>query len=143
MGFYCNSMPYFNKFQKEKEVLEEFRKRYKDFPKGKVNKTESPDFIIRVSKKKSIGIELTQLTADKTEADHFFDNLKALLDKKEEKLSLYRKNILDEYWLIVYLYLGETIIPQSILNNIEAYCFDTSFTKLFLFDLDGKKYWLL
>ena len=102
MGFYCNSMPYISKFLQEKEVLEEFRKRYKDFPKGKVNKTESPDFIIRVSKKKSVGVELTQLTADKIEAGHFFDNLKVLLIKKEEKLNLYRKNILDEYWLIVY-----------------------------------------
>ncbi|MBT3300790.1 MAG: hypothetical protein HOD63_02285 [Bacteroidetes bacterium] len=136
-------MPYISKFLQENEVLEEFRKRFKDFPKGKVNKTESPDFIIRVSKKKSVGVELTQLTADKIEADHFFDNLKALLDKKEEKLNLYRKNILDEYWLIVYLYLGENIIPQSILNKIEAYCFVTSFTKVFLFDIDGKKYWLL
>ena len=48
-----------NKIQDEEEIsiLKIFSKEYSDFPKGKLVKTESPDFILKINLKKSIGIE--------------------------------------------------------------------------------------
>lgn len=42
-------------------IMEQFRNEYKEFPKGKLEKSESPDFIVKVSPKNAIGIELTKL----------------------------------------------------------------------------------
>ena len=41
--------------------MHHFMKAYRDFPKGKLLKSESPDFILKLNPKKTIGIELTHL----------------------------------------------------------------------------------
>lgn len=51
----------FNQQEEEKLVLELFRQEYDLFPKGKVVKSESPDFILKNTIKVSTGIELTKL----------------------------------------------------------------------------------
>jgi hypothetical protein len=56
-----------NEKQDEEEIsiLKYFSKKYSDFPKGKLVKTESPDFILKINPRKSIGIELTKLAQSK------------------------------------------------------------------------------
>lgn len=49
------------KSQEEWHVMRSFRNCYTDFPKGKLNKSESPDFILKPSLFRSIGIEVSRL----------------------------------------------------------------------------------
>ena len=51
----------FNQFAQTLEVLlimKQFRNDYAVFPKGKLQKSESPDFILKQNPKTTIGIEL-------------------------------------------------------------------------------------
>jgi hypothetical protein len=50
-----------NRKNREKLLLNYFRRMYHDFPAGKLLASESPDFIVRQSKKSAVGIELTTL----------------------------------------------------------------------------------
>ena len=49
------------KAQEEWLVMRSFRDNYPDFPKGKLIKSESPDFTLKLSLTKSIGIELSRI----------------------------------------------------------------------------------
>jgi len=51
----------------ERIIIHYFIEKYKEFPKGKLSKTESPDFILNISPRKSIGIELTHLRQPRDE----------------------------------------------------------------------------
>ena len=61
------------KNQEEIQLLRYFKYFYEDFPKGKISKQESPDFILSTSKHYSIGIELTKLFLQKkkSESEYF------------------------------------------------------------------------
>lgn len=85
-----------DKKRKEREILNLFKQLCKDFPKGKISSSESPDFLLQISRRKKIGIEITCL-------NEFFsaDNLSALIAKKEEKICFYRKILPYELWLII------------------------------------------
>ncbi len=112
-------------------VMRYFREKYVHFPKGKLIKTESPDFILRVNRKKRIGIELTRLDyllKDMTDKNELSGLLSILIAQKEEKLPLYQKNILSEYWLIVSVDLLKLGLPEHLILN-------SKFDKVFLFDL--------
>ena len=49
------------KEEQEFIVIKSFKDHYPDFPKGRIIKSESPDFIVRNGPKYKIGIELVQL----------------------------------------------------------------------------------
>jgi hypothetical protein len=49
------------KEREERAIIGFFREVYNDFPRGKLVKSESPDFILKLNRKRSIGIELTKL----------------------------------------------------------------------------------
>jgi len=49
------------KEEQEFIVIKSFRDHYPDFPRGKIIKSESPDFIVQNGPKNKIGIELVQL----------------------------------------------------------------------------------
>ena len=110
-----------DKTMEEWVVMRYFREKYVQFPKGKLIKTESPDFILRVNRKKRIGIELTRLDYlldDTAKTNELNDVISILITQKEEKLPLYQKNILSEYWLIVSVDSLKTgLIEQFILNG--------------------------
>jgi hypothetical protein len=57
------------KDREEQAILNYFRETYEEFPKGKLLKSESPDFILRVNRKKTIGIELTKLFKHRPDRD--------------------------------------------------------------------------
>lgn len=63
--------PVSHKKNEEKLLLRHFRENYCEFPKGKIKATESPDFILQLNPKQSIGIELMRLHKDKTDTDAY------------------------------------------------------------------------
>ncbi|MFC2114645.1 hypothetical protein ACFLRI_04790 [Bacteroidota bacterium] len=128
------------KYAEEKRVLLAFKKLMPDFPKGKIVKSESPDFILKTSPKRAIGIELVQLIVNE-EAEDLFEKLIKLLQKKEEKLQLYQKKRLNNYWLIVYINSLEERSLHNLIKRFSERPFSTSFDSLFLFD--EKKDWYM
>ena len=56
-------VPRENKKKRERMILSYFSHVCTDFPGGKIMDSESPDFIVKYSPKRSLGIELTRLTA--------------------------------------------------------------------------------
>ena len=117
----------------EKEYLMHFLKLYEDPPSGKIISSESPDFIISLNRRKSIGIELTKLIVKDTASHKHLsrEDLNAVIEKKNGKLKLYRKKRIDLYWLIIIIEdeTGDTIIHQ----HTAQWDFSTSFNKIFLF----------
>jgi hypothetical protein len=134
---------------KERNILNLFRKRYPDFPKGKIIPAESPDFLLRLSPKKSIGIELSSLPSlsyhfqDKSDLQLLISEIQQVIIKKEEKIRLYRKNMAVEYWLVLHV---DSLQAGSFNfnNQLERIDKGNSFEKVFLFDLfEGRTYELL
>jgi hypothetical protein len=120
--------------QQEEEVfiLYYFRKHFDDFPKGKVTKSESPDFILKVSSKKSIGIELTRLDNN---SDSLIEKIEATLQNKSDKIRLYQQKKYNAIWLIIYTEFIEESKSYNIRNKLNNWIFSTEFDKVFLFDL--------
>lgn len=112
-------------------VMLYFRERYADFPKGKLVQSESPDFIIKLNRKKKIGVELTRLDyIIRNHPDLWSEYLIKLIEKKEDKLRLYKKKLFTDYWLIMSI---DEMQAKDILQHIGGY--DFLFEKVFLFDL--------
>jgi hypothetical protein len=91
-----------HKKKKERQIIDQFRKDYPDFPKGKLMPSESPDFILRTGPKRTIGIELVSVIFSDESVLSFSQELDHTILQKEEKLPLYRKRRLDRYWLLLY-----------------------------------------
>lgn len=79
-------MTYEQKSAEEWGLLEKFRELLADFPKGKVIKSESPDFIVSLNPKRNIGIELTWVPGQLS-----MELIEETIARKEEKLRLYHK----------------------------------------------------
>ena len=128
-----------SKKTEELVILELFRDLWKDFPKGVLNVTESPDFILSLAPRKKIGIELTRLHLHLPVQDPFaYENISACLQLKEDKLSLYRKKRLQEYWLILSI-RDPTYNPRYNLHNkLNTWKFESGYNRIFVFNvLDG------
>lgn len=130
---------------RERAILDRFRHGYKEFPKGKLIKSESPDFILKISPKKSIGIELTAMPAlsyrsDADPIDGFWGTIISCVRKKEEKLTVYRKRWANEYWLVVYADSTEFRVKTISKWNM-AFELETGFDRIFLLDLFEGKVW--
>lgn len=129
-----------DKKQTESIIINFFRKNYPGFPKGSLKSSESPDFILGISPKHKIGIELTSLHPHFSDAELLsYENIKACLEVKNEKLHLYQKKKLSEYWLIISvndLYSWNRI---NIHNKLIIWVFKTGFNRVFLFNsINGK-----
>jgi hypothetical protein len=112
-------------------VMRYFQEKYTDFPKGKLVKSESPDFVLKLNRKKSIGIELTRLDyIINNNPDVWPEYLLSLIEKKEEKLRLYKKKLFAKYWLLMAV---ENVHLKDIYKHIRDYNF--LFDGVFLFDL--------
>ncbi|NOX85754.1 MAG: hypothetical protein GXO86_07295 [Chlorobi bacterium] len=127
-----------NKKQEETLAMRYFREKYPAFPKGKLIKSESPDFILKTGRHHTTGIELTRLI---TPAGGFqsptalIEKLENLIRKKNEKLPLYRKNNFNELWLLITcddLNLSGNIRLDEVLSDIHL---KNGFDKVFLLDL--------
>ncbi len=70
-----------DKKEKERSILNDFINGYDDFPKGQIRCNEAPDFILHINRKKSIGIELTELLHPQAKTSNYnfrqIDNLRS------------------------------------------------------------------
>lgn len=134
----------------EEYIIDLFRIEYPDFPKGKLMKTESPDFILKENPKTTIGIELTKLHGPtvKKENTHFAskvygyqppefskENIEFTINAKDEKLPLYQQKKLNQIWLLITADLNESPVSFNLNNKLENWNFLSGFHKIFLFEL--------
>ena len=84
-----------NKKNKEKLIIDQFRQDFPEFPKGRLVASESPDFILRISPKHAIGIELVRVTVHNKPGISVFHKIDNIILSKEDKLPLYRKKRLN------------------------------------------------
>jgi hypothetical protein len=120
----------------ESAIINLFREHYQDFPKGSLNPSESPDFILGITPKQKIGIELTSLHPHNSNADLLsFENITACLKAKEEKLQLYRKKKLNEYWLIISVNDRRSRNNININNKLIVWNFKTDYNRVFIFNI--------
>jgi hypothetical protein len=138
--------------QKEEErlIIDYFRKSYPEFPRGKLKKSESPDFVLHQNHHGAIGIEITRLHAAGipknnpgfSVAEFTRENIEASIKRKEVKLPIYRKKKIDIFWLII----TTDYIPNSGSVNRKDFLhwqLTSGFHKIFLFDLFEKKIYII
>jgi hypothetical protein len=138
----------------ELSIMEQFRDEYTDFPKGKLLKSESPDFILKINTKAAIGIELTKLhgTAVRKEKTHFprqikgyyppefnRENIEFTIRAKNEKLPIYQQKRLNQLWLLITADLEESPVSFNLHNKLDNWIFASEFQKIFLFELKNRK----
>ena len=134
----------------EEYVIELFRNEYSDFPKGKLLKTESPDFILKDSSKTAIGIELTKLhgPASSKENTHFTskirgyqtpeftkENIEFTISAKDVKLPIYQQKMLNQIWLLIIADIIEIPVSFNLSNKLKNWNFFSGFHKVFLFEM--------
>ena len=135
-------------------IMEQFRNEYKEFPKGKLEKSESPDFIVKVTAKNAIGIELTKLhgpTVNKykthyprkingyTAPEFNPENLQYTIDAKDEKLTYYKEKKLNQLWLLITADLDESPVNYNLGNKLQNWRFSSGFQRIFLLELKNQK----
>ena len=124
----------------ESVIINLFRENFPSFPKGSLKPSESPDFILAISPKQKIGIELTSLHPFIPDSELLsFENITACLEAKNEKLRLYKKKKLNEYWLIISVNDLHSRNRIHIHNKLIIWVFETGFNRVFLFnEINGK-----
>jgi hypothetical protein len=147
----------FNQFSQTLEemlIIEQFRNSYAGFPKGKLIKSESPDFIVKKTVKTSVGIELTKLHGPKV---HKFkthypsvingyqppelnrENIEFTIQAKNEKLYIYQQKKLYQLWLLITADMDKNLVSFNLSNKLEIWNFFSGFEKVFLFELKSRK----
>jgi hypothetical protein len=147
----------FNQFSQtleELSIMKRFRDDYAAFPKGKLQKSESPDFILKQNPKTTIGIELTKLHGSKVrkEKTHFprkingyqppelnRENIEFTINAKNEKITIYRQKKLNQIWLLITADLDESPVSFNLYNKLENWIFYSKFQKIFLYELKNRK----
>ncbi len=129
-----------DKKQIESDIINLFREKFPGFPKGLLKPSESPDFILSITPRRKIGIELTGLHLYFPDTELLsYENIKACLEAKNEKLHLYRKRNLNEYWLIISVNDIHSWNRINIHNKLIIWVFETGFNRIFLFNTrEGK-----
>ncbi|MFA5327336.1 MAG: hypothetical protein WC384_06060 [Prolixibacteraceae bacterium] len=135
-------------------IMEQFRINYAEFPKGKLLKSESPDFIVSESPKKTIGIELTKLhepTINKFKTHYPTkiigylspemnrENIQFTINAKNEKLAIYHQKKLNQLWLLITADIEQCPVSYNLPNKLNNWEFYSGFQKVFLFELKAKK----
>ncbi len=147
----------FNQFSQTLEemiIMEQFRNSYPEFPKGKLIKSESPDFIVQKTFRKTIGIELTKLHSPLVAKlkTHYplrisgyqapelnQENIEFTINAKNEKINIYRKKKLNHLWLMITADLDNSPVSFNLSNQLDRWIFFSEFEKVFLFELKNRK----
>jgi hypothetical protein len=128
------------KKQAEYFIINRFKEHCPDFPKGLLKPSESPDFILDVTPRQKIGIELTILHKYCDDCDLLsYENLVACLDAKNDKLPLYRRKKLNEYWLVISVNDLHSWDRTNLHNKLIVWGFKTGFNRVFLFNTIREK----
>ncbi|MBN3035849.1 MAG: hypothetical protein JW861_09710 [Bacteroidales bacterium] len=128
-----------SKDAEELEYVHLFRKIYSGFPRGRLLKSESPDFILQTGRRYAIGIEVTRMRYDEPDT-YVWKQMDHILDIKEEKLPLYRKKRLDNYWLLMVA-VPELAPDLNPLDQWGRHQVNTSFNRIFILDPKREKFW--
>jgi len=112
-------------------------------PKGRIIKSESPDFIIQNSRKRKVGIEITRWIANAYMVDGSIEKFKPseiipIIDKKQNKISIYHKLRFTRTILIVVLLrdgFHPFVLPQNMSHWIPSVLFD----ELYLLDFQLRR----
>jgi hypothetical protein len=131
----------------EKAVLELFASLCADFPKGKLQQDESPDFVVQQGQGRKTGIELTKLFFTDGSPGQPSINRPVLspaqvqdaIERKNNKYGHYLKKRLDEIWLILLLGFEIHAKHHQIDERVYTQAFDSRFHRLFLLDVIRKK----
>ena len=137
-----------DKKEHESHVFRIFRNSVSDFPKGKVVRYESPDFLVRLNRKKVIGIELTELHGQMfyenqghfTQPELLLENIEHTISAKEAKIYLYRKVKPAELWLLIHLRSFQDQLSFNYRNKLQQWYFHSAFDRTFI--LEEKNSWL-
>jgi hypothetical protein len=126
-------------------ILDRFKKHYPGFPKGRIIKSESPDFMLMSCNKPAIGIELTSLRSStyalgNNNNDDFISDMIHSISKKQEKLNSYRQKNADAYWLIIFADSIE-FNGFSLNGQLDSSISTKGFDRMFLFDLFEARIW--
>ena len=124
----------------ESIIINLFREHFPDFPKGSLKPSESPDFILGITPRHKIGIELTSIHPHSPDTELLsHENITACLEAKNEKLRLYQRKKLNEYWLVISVNDLQSWNRINIHNKLIIWVFKTGFNRVFLFNtIDGK-----
>lgn len=125
------------------------------FPKGKLVASESPDFILIVSRRESIGIEITRIDPStecppdqemKPIAKQWL-NLSTILstiDRKEEKRAIYQRKKLSQLWLVIVTGFDMISPAKRIPPNLDRMKISsTTFQRIILVDFSAKNHHIL
>ncbi|OQX78947.1 MAG: hypothetical protein B6D61_04430 [Bacteroidetes bacterium 4484_249] len=121
----------------EKLIIDYFREIYTGFPKGRLIKSESPDFILKQGRKKTTGIELTRLD---DEAVTLKERIENTLEKKDRKIASYQTRKFNTIWLIIHTDFIKDSKSYNHRNKLNKWEFYSKFDKVFLFDLFNKTF---
>ena len=123
--------------KREEVVASYFLEKCTDAPEGKLVGAESPDFLLKVSRKQAIGIELTEIPAGDGDASFtaITHRVGEAVRKKESKLALYRKRRLDHYWLVITTDSLNGMDAGKLEDHLSRQGFEAGFSRIFLFDL--------
>ena len=129
----------------EQIILDRFRIHYPGFPKGRIVKSESPDFLLMSCNRPAIGIELTSLPfpnyiLSNENNKEFISDMVRSISRKQEKLKSYRQKHADAYWLIIFADSIE-FNGFSLNGQLDGSISKNGFDRVFLFDLFEAKVW--
>lgn len=126
-----------NQKDEEKLIIRHFREHCPDFPKGRLIPSESPDFILKISPRRSIGIELTRLGQEEDPYGSILESIR----KKEEKIPNYTHMHLSELWLIIHTDDANAAVSWNVDNKMRSLQPSSSFDRLYFFDLFSNRVW--
>jgi hypothetical protein len=136
----------------ERSDLDQLIRNYPEFPRGQIRAGESPDFVVQTGPKVHIGIELTRLTRQATYKgngdDHFIpaftrELLNSLIQRKEEKLMIYRSKKLTRIWLVILVSDFSNSSAFNIHNQIDRWNLESSFDRVLLLNQSAQKVYQL
>jgi len=133
------------KTEQEWIIMRYFSENFREFPKGKLVKGESPDFQLWISPKRFIGIEITQVHQAALDNsgqcvllhESAVFQIRESIQSKEEKIHLYRTGHPYKLWLIIFADYSEPDTLARVAYEYPESRIESSFDKVFLFDLDS------
>lgn len=128
-----------NRKENERLILRYFFEKLPNPPKGRLVEDESPDFILQISRKYNIGIELTQIYKPSgkiiKKLPDLIPEINKAINNKLEKLPLYRRKSLNEYWLVITIENLNLPFDSNLQEKIDNSFSETKFHHIWLFDL--------
>jgi hypothetical protein len=137
-----------NQKLEERKYLDQLIRLYPGFPPGRIQPSESPDFLIYRTAKRITGVELTRFTRNTgsrhTGKGHFqpefsIESLQTLIRRKEAKINHYLSKGLEGVWLVILVDAFGHSSSFNIHNHLERMNPDTRFRAILILDISLQK----